>query len=56
LEAIGPDETRLVIGADDLSWLARYLVSFPWDFVVEEPKELAQELRRLGRALAAAHS
>ncbi len=56
LEAIGPEETRLVIGADDLNWLARYLVSFPWDFVVEEPVELAKALRRLGRSLAATHS
>ena len=56
LEAIGPEETRLVIGADDLNWLARYLVSFPWEFVVEEPEELAKELRRLGRSLAATHT
>jgi predicted DNA-binding transcriptional regulator YafY len=56
LEALGPSETRLVMGADDLTWLARYLVSFPWEFVVEEPRELAKELRRLGRSLTAAHS
>ena len=55
LETVGPEETRLVIGADDLNWLARYLISFPWDFVVEEPKELAKELRKIGRSLAATH-
>ncbi len=56
LEELGPEETRLVIGADDLNWLARYLISFPWDFVVEEPTELTKELRKIGRSLAATHS
>jgi predicted DNA-binding transcriptional regulator YafY len=56
LEELGPEETRLLIGADDLNWLARYLISFPWDFVVEEPAELTKELRRIGRSLATTHS
>jgi predicted DNA-binding transcriptional regulator YafY len=56
LEVLGPAITRLVIGADDLHWLARYLLSLPWDFEVEEPEELSGELRDIGRRLVAAHS
>jgi predicted DNA-binding transcriptional regulator YafY len=56
LEALGPDTTQLVIGADDLQWLARYLLGFPWEFEVDAPAELGEELTRIGRRLVAAHS
>jgi predicted DNA-binding transcriptional regulator YafY len=56
LEVLAPDTTRLVIGADDLQWLARYLLGFPWEFEVESPAELGEELTRIGRRLVAAHS
>ena len=54
LEPAGADTTRLVIGADDMSWLARYLLSLPWEFDVESPEELQKELRKIGRRLLAA--
>ena len=54
LEPAGADTTRLVIGADDMSWLARYLISLPWEFDVESPDELRKELRKIGRRLLAA--
>ena len=54
LEALDADTTRLVIGADDLGWLARYLLSLPWEFEVESPEELRKELRKIGRRLLAA--
>jgi predicted DNA-binding transcriptional regulator YafY len=56
LEALGPDVTQLVIGADDLQWLARYLLGFPWEFEVDSPIELGEELTKIGRRLVAAHS
>jgi predicted DNA-binding transcriptional regulator YafY len=56
LESLGPDSTQLVIGADDLGWLARYLLGFPWDFEVDSPVELSEELTRIGQRLVAAHS
>lgn len=55
LEAVDSGRTRLVIGADELDWLARYLVSLPFSFVVEEPSELRPVIADLGRALAAEH-
>ena len=51
---MGADTTRLVIGADDMSWLARYLLGLPWEFDVESPEELRKELRKIGRRLLAA--
>ena len=51
LEPMGADTTRLVIGADDMSWLARYLLGLPWEFEVESPDELRKELRKIGRRL-----
>jgi predicted DNA-binding transcriptional regulator YafY len=46
----------LIIGADDVHWLARYLLSLPWDFEVDTPAELSEELTVIGRRLVAAHS
>ncbi len=51
LEGAGPVRTRLLIGADDLGWLARYLVSLPFSFEVEDPSDLRGVLADLGRAL-----
>ncbi len=55
IEPIGPDECRLEIGADDLGWLARYLISMPMGFKVEEPPELAAEVVTIGEKLVAEH-
>jgi predicted DNA-binding transcriptional regulator YafY len=55
LEEIGPEECRLEIGADDIGWLARYLLSLPFRFTVEEPPELAVALAEIGRRLTAAY-
>jgi predicted DNA-binding transcriptional regulator YafY len=52
LEAIDADQCRLVIGADDITWLARFLLGLPWNFVVDAPEELKVELRRIGAKLA----
>ena len=54
LEILSAETTRLVIGADDMSWLARYLLSLPWEFDVDSPEELRKELRKIGRRLLAA--
>lgn len=56
LEAIGDGECVLVIGADDLAWLARYLISLPFRFTVEEPDELSAELADIGRWLSSTYS
>jgi predicted DNA-binding transcriptional regulator YafY len=53
LEAIDAGQCRLIIGADDINWLARYLLGLPWDFVVEAPEELDVELGRIGAKLVA---
>jgi len=50
------EECQLVIGADDIGWLARYLLGFPFRFTVEEPAELSTELGEIGRRLAATYS
>jgi predicted DNA-binding transcriptional regulator YafY len=55
LEHLNEVECRLVIGGDDLGWLARYLIGLPFDFMVEEPAELGLELGEIGRRLAAAY-
>jgi predicted DNA-binding transcriptional regulator YafY len=52
LTSAGPDTTLLRIGADDLDWLARYLVGLTCDLEVDQPAELVAALRRLGEQLA----
>ncbi|HEY7469652.1 MAG TPA: YafY family protein [Acidimicrobiia bacterium] len=52
LEPIDDSECRLVIGADDIRWLARYLLSLPFWFTVEEPDALGRELVEIGRRLS----
>ncbi|MGH8914470.1 MAG: WYL domain-containing protein, partial [Acidimicrobiia bacterium] len=54
LENIGDEECRLEIGADDLGWLAHYLLGFPFEFTIEEPVELTETLAKIGRRLVAA--
>lgn len=54
LEPIGNAECRLVMGADDLGWLARYLLGLPFTFTVEEPDALSHELARIGEWLTTA--
>lgn len=55
LEPMNGVRCRLVIGADDLGWLARYLLSLPVGFTVEEPVQLRQELATIGSDLAATY-
>ena len=51
LEAEGKERSRLVIGADDMEWLARYLVSLSVPFDVVSPDGLKAELAALGKGL-----
>ena len=53
LEPIAADQCLLTIGADDINWLARYLLGLPWDFVIEAPEELEEELKAIGAKLVA---
>jgi predicted DNA-binding transcriptional regulator YafY len=53
LETVDAEQCRLIMGADDINWLARYLLGLPWDFVVEGPDELVEELKRIGAKLVA---
>jgi predicted DNA-binding transcriptional regulator YafY len=52
VEPIDETSSRLSIGADDMEWLARYLLSLSMDFEVESPDELRTELVSIGRKLA----
>lgn len=49
----GEAVTVLRLGADDLGWVARYLVGLNCAFEVVEPQELVEELRTLGGRLLA---
>lgn len=51
VEPIGDETCRLIIGADEMGWLARYLLSLPVHFEVEEPEELRAELAAIGEEL-----
>jgi predicted DNA-binding transcriptional regulator YafY len=55
VEAVADDECHLVIGADEIGWLARYLLGLPFRFTVEAPVELGMELGQIGRSLAATY-
>ncbi len=44
--------TLLRFGADDVDWMARYLVALPFDAEVLEPPELRAAMRALGQRLA----
>lgn len=56
IEPIDGSSCRLLIGADEMDWLARYLLSIHVRFEVESPQELRDELAALGRDLAARFS
>lgn len=49
--AINEKTTRLSIGADDMDWLARFLLGLSMQFEVESPPGLKRELARMGREL-----
>lgn len=51
LEPVDDATCRLIIGADEMAWLARYLLSLPVRFDVEEPEELRAELASIGAEL-----
>jgi predicted DNA-binding transcriptional regulator YafY len=56
LEPINAERSRLVIGADDLDWLARFLLNLPFGFEVVEPEGLKSELANIGQRLVVAYS
>jgi len=51
IEPIDDDSSRLTIGADEIDWLVRYLLSLPFAFAVEEPSELRDALALVGSDL-----
>lgn len=51
LEPIGESKCRLLIGADEISWLAHFLLGLPFEFDVESPEELREELGSIGQRL-----
>lgn len=53
VEEVDARTSRLVIGADEMGWLARFLLGLSFDFVVDSPNELRAELRRVGESLVA---
>lgn len=51
VEEIDDRTSRLVIGADEIEWVARYLISLSMSFEVESPPELKDELAKVGRSI-----
>ncbi len=51
VELADKEHSKLMIGADDMEWLARYLVSLGVRFEVAGPHELRAELAALGESL-----
>ena len=51
----GVDRTLVEIGGED-EWIARFLVGLPFAFEVTEPASLREELRRLGKRIAASNA
>jgi predicted DNA-binding transcriptional regulator YafY len=56
VEPVDGATSRLVIGADELGWLARFLLNLPFPFHVDEPADLRDELARVGRTLVEAYA
>lgn len=56
IEPIDDSSCRLLIGADEMEWLARYLLSISVRFEVESPQDLRDELAALGRDLVSRFS
>jgi hypothetical protein len=52
VEAIDETSSRLLIGADEMGWLDRYLLGLSMRFDVEDPPELRAELAAIGDDLA----
>lgn len=55
LEEEGSDRSRLLIGADEMGWLASFLVSLGVPFDVVSPDDLKAELVALGKELIERH-
>lgn len=55
LEEEGSDRSRLLIGADEMGWLASFLVSLAVPFDVVSPDDLKAELVALGKELIERH-
>lgn len=51
VEPIDDVSSRLIIGADDMGWLARFLLNLSFECEVESPSELRAELRTIGTEL-----
>lgn len=51
VEPIDDENCRLIIGADEMRWLAHFLLSLEVGFDVEEPEDLRVELAAIGREL-----
>jgi predicted DNA-binding transcriptional regulator YafY len=49
------EHCTLLIGTDDVPWLARYLLGLPWSFEVVEPPRLRSEVRTITRAISVRH-
>lgn len=49
------DHTLVEIGGED-EWIARFVVGLPFAFEVTEPASLREELRRLGKRIAASNA
>lgn len=56
IEPRGKSRSLLVIGADEIGWIARYLLSLPFGFDVVEPNELRLELAEIGARLKDSYS
>lgn len=52
VEPIDETSCQLLIGADEMGWLARYLLGLSMRFDVEDPPELRAELAAIGEDLA----
>jgi predicted DNA-binding transcriptional regulator YafY len=51
IESIDDTSCRLLIGADEVGWLAHFLLGLPFGFVVEYPEDLRVELGLIGQRL-----
>lgn len=51
VEPVDEHSSRLLIGADEMQWLARFLLNLSFDFEVESPDELRTELAGIGEDL-----
>jgi predicted DNA-binding transcriptional regulator YafY len=56
VEPIDDGSCRLIIGADETAWLARYLLSLPIVFDIESPESLKAELATIGEDLVSRFS